>query len=269
MRERSAPLPSPEEAVEETKRRLGIIKALGPRLKEFSEAVIVAGSVGYGKNYSVRKESDIDLIILINRVDIDSALRSGLFEITPQVEEGRDFFARGEVDHFSVIEKINDVEVQFHFWDKESHFKAGIEDYLPKVYDVFSRESYSLSGYDFSGNKREIPIGNVKKCKYGVIHDFPSSFIFEDHFVPRQIILNLISDPDILFSKDDKLLENIEKIWNNLVVRLMNESGNEINFEKRNIMNSIYGWWNMSPESKRRVENKIRKALSKHGVNVD
>ena len=265
MRYQDEPLPSKEESKIETQKRLDILNDIKPELEKFCEAVIVAGSVGYGKNFSVRKESDIDLIILINRKDVSEILKSDLFTITPQIEEAVTYFKKKEADHFSVVKKIKDIEVQFHFWDKETHFRAELlQKPIPKVYNVFRLNEKRLSGIDFSGKKRFLKLMDVKKCKYGIIHDFPSYFINEGCFVPRQPILNLIENPDILFTKDDTLYKNIEKIWENLTKRLIKESKGKIDLNKKNILFSMYGHWNMSEESKTKIKEKIDQEIKKY-----
>ena len=124
MRYQNQPLPSKNESKIETQKRLDILDRIKPELEKFCEIVIVAGSVGYGKNFSVRKESDLDLIILINRENIKEIFNSSLFKITSQIKEAVSYFKKSEVDHFSIVEEINEVEVQFHFWDKEVHFRT-------------------------------------------------------------------------------------------------------------------------------------------------
>ena len=92
MRYQDQPLPSKDESRIETQKRLDILDRIKPELEKFCEIVIVAGSVGYGKNFSVRKESDLDLIILINRENIKEIFNSSLFKITSQIKEAVSYF---------------------------------------------------------------------------------------------------------------------------------------------------------------------------------
>jgi hypothetical protein len=269
MRKTSDSLPSKEESEKETKKRWSIIDKILPELKSFCEAVIIAGSTAYGKNFSVRKESDIDLIILINREDIDKILKSKLFTITPQVEEAKAFFKNKEVDHFSIIENIDGISPQYHFWDKEAHFKAELLQLpIPKVYNVFRLNQKQLSGLDFSGKERYLDLTDVKKCKYGIIHIYPSHFIQEGAFVPKEPILNLITAPDIAFVKDQQLLRNIDKIWENLTKRLVEESNGKIDLNKKSIIKSVYGHWNLNPDSRTKLEKRQKDELAKLGFKL-
>jgi hypothetical protein len=267
MRKINDPLPSIEESIKETKKRLKIIKEIKPILESFAEAAILGGSVAYGKNYSVRKVSDIDLIILIKREEVDKIFSSGLCRVTPQTEESCDLFKKNIVDHFSIIKEIKGIDLQLHFWDKESHFKAELLKLpQPKVYSIW-RGNNNLYAVDFSGIERSIKI-DVKKYKYGDVHEYPSFLIIDGHFMPRQPLLNLITDPEILFSKDPKLLKNIDKIWENLAKKLIEESDGKVDLNKKSIINSMYGYWNMSKESYEKLEKRQIQELKKLGANL-
>ena len=264
MRYKNESLPTKEESKTETQKRLKIIKEIKPELENFCEAIIIGGSVGYGKNFSVRKESDVDLIILINRNNADKILKSKLFTITPQIKEALIYFKNKEVDHFSILEKINGIEMQYHFWDKCAHYRAELLQLpMPKVYNIFSKEKKKLVGVDFSGKEHFFEPKDIKKCNYGIIHDYPAFFIDKGCFIPKQPLSNLIANPDILFTKDNILLNNIEKIWENLTIKLIKESEEKVNLNKKSILFSMYGWWNMSKESKEKITKRTQKELKK------
>ncbi|MDP1729535.1 MAG: nucleotidyltransferase domain-containing protein [archaeon] len=240
-----------------------------PELKSFCDAVILAGSVAYGKNFSVRKESDIDLIILIERKDYDKITKCKLFKITAQIEEALEFFKNKEVDHFSIREKIDDVDIQYHFWDKEAHYRAELMQLpAPKVYNVFNMNPTELTGLDFSGIVHHLKLGDIKKCKYGAIHNYPAYFMENGYLILRQPILNLITAPEILFTKDSQLLKNIESIWQNLAKKLIEESNGKVDLSKKSIIRAMYGNWNLSEESKKILEEKQKMVLSRLGVQV-
>jgi hypothetical protein len=264
MRERNVPLPSREESKKETDLRLKILDSILPELKSFAVAAVLGGSVAYGKNYSVRKESDIDLIILIERQDVDKIRKVSLFNFLPQTEEAVIFFKNKEVDHFSILGKLKGVEIQYHFWDKEAHFKAErMQDPQPKWYNIFKMENAPFSGVDFEGKTHYFISQDVKVCKYGLIQQYPSYFIDNGVFIPRQPLLNLICAPEILFTKDKQLLKNIDLIWENLVKRLIVESNGEIDLNKKSIIKSFYGYWNLSKESQKKLEKRQDEEITK------
>lgn len=263
MRYENKLLPSREESKRETKKRVEILKKVEPVLESFCEAVIVAGSMAYGRNYSVRVTSDIDLIVLLNRKKAEAIPNCDLFTITPQVKEGLTLFMDGEVDHFSVIEEIEGVEVHFHFWDKEVHFRAErFEEPWPKAYNIFAKIG-KWSGTDFQGIERMIEV-DYEKCDYGILMDYPPYFIYEGKLVLRQPLQNLIMDGQTLFTKDKRLFENIDFIWREVTRRFRKEC-EEFGSEGRSIMNILYGYWNFSPESRKKVEDRIKLELKNLG----
>ena len=81
-----------------------------------------------------------------------------------------------------------------------------------------------------------------------------------------QPLLNLIMNPDIVFTKDNQLLKNIDKIWENLTKRLIKESNGKINLKKRSIIKSLYGCQNLSPESKAKIEKRTKEELKKKRI---
>ena len=258
MRNRNEPLPSKEESELETKKRLKIVDRIKPILESFCEIAVLVGSVAYGKNYSVRKESDIDLIIFINRDNGDKISNCELFNVTSQIKEALKFFKESEIEHFSIVENIDGVKVQYHFWDKVAHFRAErFEKPWPKVYNIFGNTGI-LVGADFSGKDRNTKT-NVKLCKHGAIHDYPPYFIDNGCFILRQPIQNLIMDPDILFCKDNKLYDNIEVIWKKIAERFIEESNSRD--LKKDTLFSLYGYWNFSPKSKKKIQAKILEVL--------
>ena len=58
-------LPSVEEAICETAKRVHIVQSIQQRLEESADALILVGSLAYGKNYAVRAASDIDLLVVM------------------------------------------------------------------------------------------------------------------------------------------------------------------------------------------------------------
>ncbi|MGD0728785.1 MAG: hypothetical protein ABR981_01790 [Candidatus Micrarchaeaceae archaeon] len=260
-------MPSLEEARRETEKRLEIVKNLKPKIETFADAAILAGSVAMGKNFSVRKKSDIDLIILIKRENIDYLFESNIFPMTEQRAEAKDLFKSGEIDHFTIIEIINEVEVQFHIWDKESHFRSELLELPnPKVYNIWKNRKSHLSGYDFAGKERTSKIKNLVEYQYGDVYDYPPYFISEGNFVTRQPINNVIMDPTLLFTKDSKLLANIDELWTKLAKRLLEESNGKIDLSKKSLFLAIPGRWNFSKESKIKFENRQREELVKLGI---
>lgn len=267
MRELNEPIPSLRVAKYETQKRFKIVKKLKPKIETFADAAIVVGSLAMGKNFSVRRKSDIDMMIFIKRKNIDKLFDLDLFPINEQRKEAKDLFENEKIDHFSIVEIVNGVEVQFHIWDKEAHFRAELLELPnPKVYNIWKNSNSHLSGYDFSGKKRFLKIKNLAEYKYGEVYEYPPYFIYNNNFVTRQPINNVISDPDILFTKDQRLLKNIDRLWTKLAKRLLKESNGKIDLNKKSILLAIPGHWNFSNRSKDKFKKRQKKELIKLGV---
>ena len=269
MRLKNDPLPSEEEARIETDKRLKILKEIQPIFEEFCEAMIVVGSVAFGKNYSVRKSSDIDILLYINREDAEKIKECSLIKMENKYIEAIGYFIKGEVDHFSInTEKIEGVETQYHFWDKRAHFDAELNNRSVKVYNVWNPPGVSgtLRTLDLEGFEHKEKIKILKICEYGNIHDYSAYPIIDGKFTLRNVINNLLSDPDVLFSKDDQLYLNIDLVWD-LIVRKM--IGEEIKIDEENLLKFINVNWSFSPESKKRTEAKFEEALIRQGYSLD
>lgn len=66
MRLKSDPLPNLEEAEKETEKRIRIIVHVRGEFEKFCEIMIFAGSVAFGKNYSVRKTLMMKKTLLVS-----------------------------------------------------------------------------------------------------------------------------------------------------------------------------------------------------------
>ncbi len=102
MRKKTDSLPSEEETIYETNKRLKIIQSVKKEFEKFCEIMIVVGSVAFGKNYSVRKSSDIDILLLLKRENAEKISECPLIKMTPKYKEALDYFIKGGVDSFSI-----------------------------------------------------------------------------------------------------------------------------------------------------------------------
>jgi len=248
-------LPSFEESKRETEKRLKILEVLRGKLEPWTEALILVGSMAYGQNFSVRKESDIDLIILINpekSKDIPN-----LFSMTPQIREALSLFDKKVIQHFTIIQKIEGVEVQFHFWNKKAHFKAEkLEKPWPKVYDIWVKDKHYSKGVNFIGEEKNILIDNVKKYIYGDVYQFPAYFEADGEFIQGILISNFLSTPKIIYTKDDQIYENLDILLKKVLDKYISEK------KKTNFIDSLYGNWNFSPNTKNKIQEQISKYLN-------
>jgi len=263
MLEKGGKLPNLEEAKEETRKRLKIIDRIMPYLRSISEEIILVGSMAYGQNYSVRKESDIDIIILIDREKVDEILKLDIFNSDQLKKDAIEAFKSRVSDLFTLIEEIDGIGAQFHFWDKNVHYKLqGLEYLRPKYFDpIIKSENDFTYGYNFEGRKVRLKIPITEKYKSGFLQSFSAYEIHDDEFIPRVVINNLLSNPLILYSKNKRTAENLEILWEKIMERLKYESGGKFDLNKKNVLNSLYGNWNFSPEANELIRNRMKNSL--------
>ncbi len=262
MRQKSDPLPSREEAIEETEKRLNLVERIRSEFERFCEAMVIIGSVAMGQNYSVRKDSDIDILLLLERKNAEKIRTCKWINMTPKYEEALRYFLSGEVDHFSInTEKLEGVEMQYHIWDKEAHFKSETSNYTPKVYNVWRTEVDPIirRGMDLEGKEHGIITPITRKCTYGVIHDYLTKAMVDGKEVYFQPIINLISDPIVVFCKDKQLYDNFRVIWENIAREFVKE---KISIDRENPLRFMLGNWSFSPESRKRIEKRLKQALA-------
>ncbi|MDP3027868.1 MAG: nucleotidyltransferase domain-containing protein [Nanoarchaeota archaeon] len=256
MRDKNSFLPALGESKKETEKRLKILDDIIPKLKPFVESLILVGSMAYGRNYSVRKESDVDLVILINKESVDDIFKSGLFEMNSCIEEAIFLFKRDIVQHFTIIRKINDIEMQFHFWDKQANFKAErLEKPWSKWYCPIRRDKHYFKGNNLLGEEIKKEIKNIKRYKYGDVFIIPPYLINKSKFVSLVIISNLVSSPEILYTKDDSLYKNINLLWKKIAENFIKENINPNDLQ--DALGFIYGNWNFSPESRLKIKKRL------------
>ncbi len=234
-----------------------MLEEISSKLKPFTEALILVGSLSHGRNYSVRKESDIDLVILINNNKIKKILECNLFEKTEQLLEGTSLFEKRVVDHMSVLRQIKEVEVQFHFWDKEEHFKAEtLEKPSFNWYCPWPKNKHFHIELNYKGELKKKEIKILQKCKYGDIINIYSHLIIDGDFIPMIIMNNFLSNPPITYTKDERIYENIEVMWKKFIKKLKENREEPLLVD--DVMNSISGNWNFSPETKEKIKEELK-----------
>ncbi len=152
--------------------------------------------------------------------------------------------------------------MQYHFWDKETHFKAETNpETKPKWYNVWRTEGSSLiKPLDLKGEEQIIEIPSTNKCTYGVIQEFLPIHRIKEKVLLRQIINNLISDPDIIFCKDERIKENIKKVWDFIAEEFKKQ---KVSINKENPLCFIIGNWSFSPKSYKKIRKEFLKALKR------
>jgi len=245
-----------EKATSETRKREKIIEKIKEDLSPFVHSIIIVGSMAYGKNYSIRKDSDIDLLILVEKTHISKLLNYSLFNKDPWVKFAIKYLKEDLIQVFTIKKLIKDVKIEFHIWNKDTQYKATrIE--IKKVKRLKQdKSSTAIIHKDFSGKSYFIK-KNIFKFKDYFIQIYPVYKIINKNFVSFEPINNMVMCPNIIFSRDKKeLLKNIEFLWEKLTKQLIKENPSLDLFEL-NVLNSQPGSDKLSPDKKKEIIRKM------------
>jgi predicted nucleotidyltransferase len=221
--------------------------------RDFSDGIILVGSVAHAESSNITKNSDLDLIVIVEGV------RKTLPVIMGDKEEQlalKNRFFEG----YCLKKTEQDVPISLHVISKDAFdiickcFVADIRVYRPKS----KEESYSLRG--FEGNSYEYHIKNIPlKELTGVRTIVPVAFIHDDRYFIGIHRDKLLSNPKILYEKNSLVTDGLNNMWQNVVQNLYDESMRQytkIDLEKANILNTLYRRERMSEDSKNFVKEK-------------
>lgn len=256
--------PSLIEAVDETRKREELLEELIPEIKKFSIALILAGSLAFAKNYKVRETSDIDLVILIEKDNLNNIRESNLFDDNT-LDTKLKSFDSNVVQTFSIIQVISDIKVEFHFWNKETYYDSiRLKTQLVKRFSSISN-STSTVHYDFCGNLHQIPNGRKSiPFEKGFLQEYPVFEIINNKFVPYEPLNNLIMLGEVIFTQDGQIFDMIDVMWEKLIEKFIEENKTRpIDLFEANVLKSQPGNWNLSAESRGKIMQKFKKGLQK------
>jgi len=225
-----------------TKRRLDIAVRISDSLRGIVEGVMLGGSMGFGQNYSVSDESDIDLVVVIKRKQLNLLDSSWYFKDSIH-QEARELFEGGTINFFWVTKIIDDVEVNVFIYDSKDYNNfcllcGNLVGFL------LTRPAEMQTGFGFDGREIIFP-KNVRQCGVGYLYEKPA--LFNGVYwggVPRQ---DFLYSGHILY-ENEKFLTQLEALsWNTLIAKMVSEYGPSINLCEINMLNTHYAYM-MSPE---------------------
>ena len=256
-------LPSVEEAICETAKRIGTF--IQQRLEESADALILVGSLAYGKNYAVRAASDIDLLVVMEPKQVS---------LLPEEVGGEEgdwrqvvlrYFQDNRIQTLSLRSLVERVKVEYHLWNKEYQYQATRLETTRVLRGTMSSKSTSGIHLDFSGQQRDVERW-TKPLPIGYLQEYPVFRVVEKHFVPYEPLVNLIMAPEILFAKDQQLEHNIDWMWTEVVKRLVQENPGALDLSKTSVLKSQPGHWALPKEVRESIQDRTKFELSKLGA---
>jgi len=221
----------------ETKKRLDIANDFRDSLNNIVTGIMLGGSMGFGQNYSIKETSDIDMVLVIEKNNLDDLLEEKFFKnkVNPKII---DLFKKGIINLFWVTNYINDIEINSFVYEKK-----GFEDFclLNGELNIFVQKKPSSlqSGYSFEGKKITFN-RKVDVFEDGYIYEKPK--LANGKYwggVPKQ---DFFYSSQILCEKDNFLTHLESRVWKSAIKQLIKEYGKNVDLNKYNVLNTHFSY---------------------------
>lgn len=248
------------DAIQETTKRLDIARQISSSLEKNVKQIILGGSMGFAQNYSIRPESDIDLVVVVDKECVDELETSWFYkgEIPSEV---RALFETGAINLFCTTRVINGVEVNVFTYQAQEYtdfclLRGELRGFTKKK-PIEIQKAYTFDGTEVTFSR------NVKPNKGGFLYQKPC--FVQGRFwagVPRQDFLYSA----IVLCGEDFFNELEKKVWESMTRQLVKEHGNDLDLSKTNILNTHYVYQNARERLPSIVLAKIKERTEKEMV---
>jgi len=225
--------PSKKIAVQETKKRFTIIKEFKKFVKNIPIGIMVGGSLGYGPNLAIKRTSDIDLSVIINKSDINKILKTPYLK-SKIPEQAVDKFKKGKINMIWFIITINHIDLNIFLYEKNSYeeFCTLKRSLLIFTNDIIIPKTFDRTKFD--GKIIEVP-SNAKTFLDGQIYEKPNFYKNKYYCDPARFDF-LYSNK--IISQKSSFFSNLEKsYWKAIIKRLLKEYPHP-DLKKENILNT-------------------------------
>ena len=196
----------------ETDKRLKIISNLFEYFdKDVFEAILLVGSMSYGKYFSVNEKSDIDLIFIINKEKLDRFSEEDFFMKAEYFDEEKVTILKEEkADGFWIDQRIEGVLINLGIY-----LKSSLEKYceLEKTVWKISTETES-SKWDkeriYRGSDGQL-YRNLGKLEKNAKLYIKSNDIFRGKAFISNVFAGNLFTAEILHDKNNSIQKNINK----------------------------------------------------------
>jgi hypothetical protein len=137
--------------IEETKRRLEVMDTVKVQLSDCLKGIMMGGSMGFGQNYSVHENSDIDLVLICDKDKVDLLLEKPFFSgsISPEVAQ---LFKESKINLFWNTKTIDGIEVNAFVYETTAYrnfclLKGDLQIFIK------TKPADTQSAYSFDGTK--------------------------------------------------------------------------------------------------------------------
>lgn len=211
-------------AVIETRKRHSIITDLSSKF-DFSicEGIMLSGSMVYGENYSVKKDSDIDLLLIVKAENIFKIKQYPFFASVHYDDHTLKIFSEKMADcfWFDVFKNgimLNVVVVEYEYFKKLCEFKETVllRAKLNDTLDIIKARKLRLSNEQII---QDAPTQQKNGTNYIISYD-----LYDNGFLISRPIFSNIAINRVLYSKTDAIVKLVECFIENLKKRLDEKS---------------------------------------------
>lgn len=237
----------------ETKRRVDIARTISLSLEGTVKGIILGGSMGFGQNYSVTAQSDIDMVVVTGLDRVDDLTNTEYVQGRVPTEV-LDLFRDGEINSFWVTREIDNVEVNTFIYEEKGYvdfclLKGGLKTFK-KNKPSATQTSYGFDGKPVTFDRK------VASVAQGFIYEKPA--LADGKYwggVPRQ---DFFYSGQVMY-EDGFFFANLEKeVWKSAVQQLVKEYGQDPDLDEANILNTHYTYQTQRERLPPAVVDKIR-----------
>lgn len=211
--------------------------------------------MGYGQNYSVSKNSDIDLIVVADISQIDKLNEKPYFKNQISQEVLKMWKNKG-INCFWISRNIEGIKVNVFIYESENYKNFCL---LKGSFTAFtnSKPENTKLIYDFEGNEIKIDI-KVKHSKIGHGFIYTKPALSNGKFIGVYPTMDFIESCQILYEKNNFLINLQKDIWKNIANQLILEHGKNVNLAKFNILNAHWVYQNHPEKLPQKIINQIQ-----------
>lgn len=221
--------------------------------------------MGFGQNFSVREDSDIDLVIICDISQVDELVKKPFFSNNVS-QEITDLFKQKDITLFWNTKIIDGVEVNAFVYESAAYRDFCL---LKSDLNIFikTKPADVQSAYGFDGEKISFD-RNVRAFKDGFLFTKPA--LANGKFwggVPKQ---DFYYSGVIVHEQDGYLSKMEPEVWKATVQQLVHEYGKDVDLSKYNILNTHFTYKTaperLPIETVEKITARTKEELQKVGV---
>lgn len=173
-------LPKPNVAKRETTKRIKIIEDILPEIMKYSKAILLAGTMAYGQDFSIDEDSPIVLNIITDDEQLEKIGACKFFQ-KYNTEKIRNGFRAGIFHEFTLSFLAKEITVECHFWNEKvwkeitQYRRETITRLRSQTKKIYANTAYSFDGDELQTehpdykkeihNVGELPVYTIKDDK--------------------------------------------------------------------------------------------------------